>query len=570
MFQIKKRAFDLFVFFGLVAPLFVSAQSIYVPLHHWSYDFVERMETKGLISGVLNNTKPYSREEMAGYLLQMMQHENIGHLLTKVEQQQVDFLRFEYKEEFETLTGQDGMHYQSRLAKIKHSGLGTKVIPGFLYKNDRNLLNFQGDNFKIYIDPILYQTSLYANPDSIDRTDKVFEQSHGFTVWGRLGNHLGFFFDFRDTKEWGSRSYPSLFDISREGLGFVNGYGTHIWHDETVAYLMFKLPHVQVMIGKGSNIWGPGFHGALGLSDHATSYDQIKLQSTFWRLKFTYLWGFLRTFPVLRDTEGRVREKNIVGHRLDVNAARWLQLGLYETVVFSDRRFELAYANPINFYRSAEHALADNDNATMGFDFKFLLIPSVKIYGELFIDDLFTSKLGSGWFGNKTALLTGAFWADAFTVPNLDARVEYARARPFVYTHETDINAYSEFSTGLGHWMGPNADDLYGRLQYRFSKHFYIAAEFESLRHGANSPGNNIGGSITESHATRARNNIDFLAGEKERTNRFGVEISYELFRNLYFGFKMNTASGKNIALPAGGRGAVQRDEVGVSLSLNR
>jgi len=568
-FSLQKSHISFATLLLLLLPQLLPAQSVYVPLHHWAYEFVDRMETKGLIRGAFNSTKPYSREEMVGYLLQIDAHPG-GSVLSKTEQEQLDFLRFEFQEEFRQLGGQNGHSYRSRISKIKNSSIGGKLLPGFVYRNNRNMFSFKDASFKIFIDPVLSQKALFANPDSIANTDKVYERTHGFTMWGQLGTHVGFYFDFRDTKEWGSRSYPGLFDISREGLGFVNGYTTHIWHDETVAYLVFKLPHLQLILGKDANYWGPGYRGALGLSDHATSYDQIKLQSVFWRLKFTYLWGFLRTFPVLRSPEGRATEKNIVAHRLDVNVARWLNVGLYETVVFGGRRFELAYVNPINFYRSAEHALADNDNATMGVDFELLLIPNVKLYGELFIDDLFTSKLGSGWFGNKTAILAGAYWVDAFRMANLDARIEYARARPFVYTHEIDINTYSHFSTGLGHWMGPNADDLYLRLQYRLSKHFYVAADFESLRHGANEEGFNVGGNINVSHVTRVSDTIPFLAGQKERTNSFGVELNYELFRNLHLGLQLHKQQGRNISLPAGVRGPVERSEVALSMSLNR
>jgi hypothetical protein len=239
-------------------------------------------------------------------------------------------------------------------------------------------------------------------------------------------------------------------------------------------------------------------------------------------------------------------------------------------VIFGNRRFELAYVNPINFYRSAEHFLGDDDNATLGLDLELLLIPHVKLYGELFVDDLFTSRLGSGWFGNKTAFLTGALWVDAFKISNLDARIEYARTRPFVYTHITGLNSYTHFSTGLGHWIGPNSDDLYLRLQYRPSKALLVAADFETFRHGANQSGQNAGGDINSPRTADDPVNFDFLGGIRERNTRFGFSLSYELYRNFYLGFNLNRVSGKNVILPAGVRGQLQRNELALNLSLNR
>lgn len=545
-------------------------QSVYVPLNHWSYDFVERLEAKGVITGVLNGAKPFSREEMVGYLLQAQENIKSGTVLSRTEMEQLEFLRFEFKEEHERMTGRNGHVYISKLEKIRENKVFGKFFPGFVYKNNRNIFSIERPGVKFFFDPVFTHRWLYAGADSLNGTERVLERTHGVRLWGQLGTHLGFFLDARDTKEWGSRMYPQLFDISLDGLGFVNGYGTHIWHDETVAYVVVKLPYFQLVLGKDSNHWGPGRNGALSLSNHATSYDQIRLQAKIWRLKFTYLWGFLRTFPVIRGSDGAAKPKNIVAHRLDLDVTKWLDIGVYETVIFGNRRFELAYVNPINFYRSAEHFLGDNDNATMGIDLEVLLIPNVKLYGELFIDDLFTSRIGSGWFGNKTAFLAGAFWVDAFRIPNVDVRLEYARARPYVYSHEKAINTYSHFSTGLGHWIGPNADVLTLRMQYRLSKSFFVALDFETFRHGANEPNRNVGGNINRPYLPGDEAYISSFDGILERRASFGLELSYEVFRNLYVDFRANAASSRNMRLPAGGRGSVKRRQVLFGLGLNR
>lgn len=558
----------IFLYVGLSSGL--HAQSVYIPLNHWSYEFIERLEAKGLISGVLNGTKPYSREEMVGYLLQVEEKLKNSPVLNSTELKQLEFLRYEFKEEYQSLSGKNGRSTLTKIQKIKEHPVFGKLFPGLVYKNNRNLFNIQSKEFKVFVDPVFYHQWLYANPDSMSGEERVFERTHGFTLWGQLGTHVGFFFDFRDTKEWGTKTYPDQFDISLPGLGFVNGYGTHIWHDETIAYVVFKLPYFQLFIGKDFNYWGSGFNGSLGLSNNATSFDQIKVQTKFWRLKFTHLLGFLRTFPVIRKQDGMTNPKSIVAHRLDINVAKWLNIGLYESVIFGNRRFELAYLNPINFYRSAEHFLSDDDNASMGADIELFLIPNVKLYGELFIDDLSTSKIGSGFFGNKIAYSAGGFWVDTFKIRNLDVRIEYTRTRPFVYTHRKDINRYSNFNTGLGHWIGPNSDNLLLRAQYRFSKSLFVAANIESFRHGANEPDRNVGGDMNRTEDATTPEFIDFLDGIRERRNRFGFEISYEVFRNLYLGLNFNTASSQNILLPTGQRGPVSRNEFFFNLSLNR
>src|SRR3990172_1256651 len=222
-----KSAIKIAIVFYTFFAGWIHAQSVYVPLNFWAYDFIDRLETKGLITGALNNTKPYTRAEMVQYLLQVQNKIQAVTVLNAVEQKQFDFLRFEFSEEFIAATGQDGSAYPSTIQKIKESKVFGKIVPGFLYRNNRNLFSIKSPDFVAYIDPILYQQWRYANSDSLTTTEKVFERTHGFTMWGRLGSHIAYSFDFRDTKEWGTKTYPNEFDISLPGLGFVNGYGTH-------------------------------------------------------------------------------------------------------------------------------------------------------------------------------------------------------------------------------------------------------------------------------------------------------------------------------------------------------
>lgn len=551
----------------LALPVAAAAQSVYVPVRHWAYDFVERMETKGVIRGVLDGTRPYSRQEMAGYLVQVERYLQRGGRLNRVEQDQFDYLRFEFQEEFEALTGRDGQGYEPDFARLRRS----RWVPDFVYRNGRNLLSWQVEDFAINVDPILYRDFTFANPDTVPHTDRVFRQTGGFTFWGRLGKSLGFYFNARDTREWGSRRYPSKFNITMPGTGFVNGYGSYIYHDETIAYLMFRVSRLQLMFGKDFNVWGHGYRGNLSLSDNATSYDQLKLQFRFWRLKFTSLLGFLRPYPPIYKKDGSPAEKNLAAHRLDVAVFKWLSLGAYETVIFGDRRFDPAYLNPIMFYRSAEHFWGNRDNVTMGADFKLTAIPRLKLYGEVFIDDLFISRLGSGYYGNKWAVQFGALWVDILGIPNLDARAEYTRVEPYVYTHNKPINTYQNFTTVLGHWTGPNSDDLFFQLEHRPTRRLRLAASAAINRHGANPPGVNVGGDASEAF----RGGVDsetvyFLDGIVERRRTLRLTMSYELLRQLFVELQAERFTEKNIETPAGGRAPLKFSRVRFGIYWNR
>jgi len=544
-------------------------QSVYVPLNHWAYDFIERLEAKHVLQGVLNGTKPLSRREMAKYLGEALRKAEAGYQFTQVEQEQLEFLKVEFREELAEFIapGQNG--YQTEIARIKRVRWIDRLLPNLFYRNDRNFLSFEREDFRLHLDPILFHDRDYSFPDTLNSTEKVYQTGTGLTFWGTLGDHIGFSFDTRDTKEWGTRAYPDTFNITREGLGFVNGYGTYIFHDETDAYVVFKLPYFQFQLGKAPNRWGPGHRGNLGLSNHATSYDQLKLQFQVWRLKFTNLLAFLRAYPPVKEG-GNLVPKSLAAHRLEISPVRGLDIGLQETVVYARRRFELAYANPIMFYRSAEHYLGSPDNATLGGDIEITLLRSLKLYGEFFIDDLYIARLGTGWWGNKLGWLGGALWVDALGVDNLDVRLEYARVEPYVYSHEGGpLSSYSHFNTILGYWSGPNSDNLSGEWTYRFSKQTVATLLAEYFRHGANPPDRNVGGDFYRTRVGTDSEYLHFLDGIVERRARLRAELSHEIFRNFFVRMAFETTQARNVLRPDGSRGNATDIDLQFTMALN-
>ena len=511
----------------------VNSQSVYVPLNHWVYNFIERLETKHVIQGVLNETKPLSRKEIAECLSMVHRKIEQGYNLNKVEQQQLSFLNKEFKEELTKLV-KHLKDDRTRIKKIRNNKYIKKFLPRIIYHNDRNFLSWEQDQFQLFFDPIFHHQRKYINIYSLSYTEKIFQFTNGMRIWGNLRDRLGFFIDARDNKEWGTKKYR-LGNYTLPGLGFVRATATDfIYHDETDAYIKTGFKYINLTYGKFENYWGPGYTGSLILSNYATSYDQLKLDIEYKRFKFTSIYAYLIDYHDQHDDSLQQR-KYLAGHRLEFTPWNWLSLGLTETVVFAGRSFEPAYLNPVMFFRSAEHYLGSPDNMMMGIDFKFTLFRNVKLYGELLIDDITSPKLGTGWYGNKLGFLAGLFNADFLTIENLDCNLEYVRIEPYVYSHIKSGNSYNHYGTILGHWLDPNSDLLFMQLMYRFSKQMTIACYASLQRHGANPKDKNVGGDVNFSF----RSGIDsetvyFLDGDPEKNNSFGLDFSYEIFRNFY------------------------------------
>ena len=180
------------------------------------------------------------------------------------------------------------------------------------------------------------------------------------------------------------------------------------------------------------------------------------------------------------------------------------------------------------FLTGAEHTNGDHDNAAMGMDFRLYVHRAHSLYGELLIDDISTTKLGTDWYGNKLAWQIGTFLTEPFGLSDADSRIEYTRIKQWVYTHRYTINSYTHYGDVLGHPLGPNSDEIFFELRKRFSRRFHTSLSFIKRRHGT------LGGDpltgFKDSDSKKAR----FLDGDLKKTTRVGIGLSYELMWELF------------------------------------
>ncbi len=549
------KIFLSFVFL-IIANSSPKAQSVYVPLNHRVYRFVERYEAKGVLKNELIGTKPLSRANVAELLYEIQKRSESDIILSKVDSELLLFYEQEFREELEEI---DSSCFE--IEKPAVPGLLGAIRGGMLlglgYENGRNLLAINRAEFSLFGDIIAYQDNNITDSDSLDSLDKVFSYTTGVRIRGAIGDNLGFFVDVRNSKEWGSRFYRKGRDITALGLGWVSNRKTHQFHDETIAYLIARFSHFELEFGKNLNKWGPGFRGGLLLSDNATSYDLVKLKTKVWRFSYSHLFGSLVQFPRIIEEEfdedsgrkNKFAKKYLVAHRLEVNVFDGVKVGIQESVVYGQREMEFAYLNPIMFLRSAEHFLGDQDNALMGADITLNILDGWKWYGEFLMDDIFISRLGTKWWGNKFGYVAGTLWEDPLGLSNTAVRLEYTRIKPFVYTHRFPINVYKHYNSGLGHQLQPNSDELYLSAQQQISRKFFYSAEYVYSRHGINTEDQIIGGSIDTPLPSTGNDYLNFLEGDVERINWFRFKLSYELYRNLFIASELEVRSGSNFTI---------------------
>ena len=249
-----------------------------------------------------------------------------------------------------------------------------------------------------------------------------------------------------------------------------------------------------------------------------------------------------------RDTPGdsvfvlMAPERYMALHRIQVDPADFLSLGFTEAVVYGYRGPELAYLNPLFPIKPAEHALWDRDNALFMLDAVVRPVAGVEAYAAFLADDLDFSRLGRQSFNNKWAVQGGASFGLDRLVPGATAWTEYTRVGPFVYTHRFEVdgvfyNSYIHNGYGIGHPIGPNADQLAAGVRLLLPVRARVDVTGRWIRRGENSfdiEGQfvNVGGDVRDGSQPgfEIPGNV-FLAGDRFSGPGLRLEAAWEPIR---------------------------------------
>jgi len=525
----------------------VVGQTVNVPLTHWVYDILERWETQGYIANTYNHTKPFTRDEVAEYLNEVFEKYSANPAqFSSFDKQYLRYSAAEFSEELQKLDAAlPDYSKTNRFYLFRKTKPISSIWPKFLYANNRNLLSKNYKEFFIYIDP-LGQISGEEYLSASDTIKTLHRISNGFLFRGSLGSSIGFYYMLTDNHISRSPDFHRTEVIEESGLPYLQfGDDKAADFDESVAYLTFKSKYFYLLYGRDYNKWGVGHLGNLMLSTNAPIYDQIKLVVRYWRFKLTHITAAIQYVPPqARNSIKSVEPIDVywAGNRFEFYFGKGIQVGFAESIIYGNRSLQIGYLNPLAFFKSIEHYYGDRDNGAISFDAAWRILPGVKIYGEWFIDDIITTKLGSEWFGNKFGYQTGIFIVNPLNMPGMDILVEYSRVKPYVYSHSVkDYNKYKHYDTILGHYIGPNSDDWLARLRFYPHRRLRFQLDLENYRHGKNllDQDINVGGD-PDFPFRFGKDNEDapFLAGEKIYRTAAGGNIQYELLRNLFLSFK--------------------------------
>lgn len=231
----------------------------------------------------------------------------------------------------------------------------------------------------------------------------------------------------------------------------------------------------DLQFGHGNNFIGDGYRSLL-MSDNASPHPYLKLNTSFWKLKYTNTWKSLRDVREEVAAEGSYRTKYMANHYLSLNLTRRLNIGLFESVVWQNdngRGFDVNYLNPLIFYRSIEFSTgARGGNALIGITGKYKISNHVNLFGQWVIDEFSSSDVlgGEQSWKNKLGFQLGVKYFDAFQVENLYLQAEYNQVRPYTYSHNSVVLNYGHNNQSMAHLWGANFREFVAIARYRMGR----------------------------------------------------------------------------------------------------
>ena len=331
---------------------------------------------------------------------------------------------------------------------------------------------------------------------------------------------------------------PSLFeDFSFKRLMMPNvGYLTDSSQKVVNQFLFngvtsYKINNYIVLsAGNQKNKFGDGYR-SLWLSEFAPTYPFLKLESTFWKVKYVNLWSVHDD----KHSRGFSNKKWASSHLLSYNITNWLNLSLFESVIWQDkdtlvnRGPDINYFNPFIFFRPVEYGIGSSDNSFFGGGIKIKLPKKVLLYQHFILDEFLLSEFQNrnGWWGNKYGYQVGFRTFDLFGIDGLYSLAEWNFVRPFTYSHINSMQNYGHQNQSLAHPLEANFFEGLAILGYQ-NNNLDLCIKYAFQRYGKDFQLFNFGGNMFNSYVVRD-SDYGHLVGQGNTINQHVFELRASL-----------------------------------------
>lgn len=406
---------------------------------------------------------------------------------------------------------------------------------------NENLVQIQGEDYWLALNPILDLqlgkasdldgTYTFVNTRALNFRGGLGKQiNFTTTVFESQGRFAGYYNDFAETLK-PSGGNPAIIP----GIGIAKGFKSDAYDfpmaEANITFAPGKIFDFQ--LGYGRNFIGDGYRSLLE-SDGASPYPYFKINTTFWKIKYTNTYMWLKDVRPEVTAERTYATKFMANHYLSWNVSNRLNLGFFESVVWTDsnnRGFDANFVNPIIFYRAVEFGSSSKSgNALLGFTGKYKWNNSMNLYTQFLIDEFSISDVQAGeksW-KNKFGFQMGVKYFNAFDVKNLLLQLEYNQVRPYVYAHSEVITNYGHNNQSVGHQWGGNFKEIILIARYHKGRLFAdakLTTGTRGLDFNTTEDSYNYGGDIYKDYDLKRPYDKNVRIGQGNKTSVFITDI---------------------------------------------
>ncbi|HJS01341.1 MAG TPA: hypothetical protein VJ780_10440 [Flavobacterium sp.] len=406
---------------------------------------------------------------------------------------------------------------------------------------NENTVEIKGEDYWFTLNPVL---DLQLGKSSGANSVNTFVNTRAINFRGGLGKQL----NFTTTLFESQGRFAGYFNRYAEsippsggnpaiipGVGIAKRFKTDAYDFPLAEANLTFTPNkfLDLQLGYGRNFIGDGYRSLLE-SDGASPYPYFKLNSKFWKIKYTNTYMWMKDVRPEVTVDRTYATKFMANHYLSWNVSNRLNLGFFESVVWTnanDRGFDMSFVNPIIFYRSVEFGSSSRSgNAVLGLTFKYKWDNQINFYGQFILDEfsLGDIKEGDKSWKNKYGYQLGVKYYDAFKISNLLLQLEYNRVRPYVYSHSDPITNYAHNNQSLGHQWGSNFGEFIAIARYhkdRFFADVKLTTATRGFDFDSTTDDLNYGSNIYKDYDEKRASNNGVEVGQGNKTKFFMADI---------------------------------------------
>jgi hypothetical protein len=523
-----------------------------VPLDSPIYLYLEKLAGMGLISSDIKGLRPYSKTEAARLVLEAEKN------LVIVDGEALSFAEAIIKRMHDLIPRELSLYREPEVGQwldfnpMAHAKLRYVYLDGIPRNYERlvhlkggaKVFGFIGGNLRDNPDSIVHKSGTEGTP--------LLENNEGI-IYNR--GHNG---EFRIAMEAFLAS-----SLAMEVEPVLLNVPDNSTDDRTTQFFLnkgyIKLGGggLELEVGRDANWFGPGYRGAVTLTNNAKNFDLIKLSSpepldVGWVKR--YLGDFKYSFILSRFDETGTgddqRRPYFIGVKLALKPTSWFEIGGNFVRQEGGPGLSGSTSIPDFIFGGGD---TNKSNSIAGLDLRFRIpwLRNTEIYGEFAGED-------SASFWPMLESYVAGFYIPRLTLSGKDDfRFEYFWGHAYLYSDGKFPNGYTYRNLTPGHSQGGAAQEFFYRYSHWFSPRNNLALEYFHTERGdvgrvfLNSAGevdeSGIRQSIEKKDAVRAFwnlplygdtdlnlmygwediHNLNLVKGENRTNQIFSLDISY-------------------------------------------